>query len=284
MARVRVYGVGVDLRELRERLMRSLPGKLAERFMELRPIERGLALGSKLFTAVVPAAILLSGLLTSPDAVSNRLVDGLGLTGPGATAIRELFHAPPSESGTAVGIIGILVLLYSLLSFARALQRLYEDAWRLPPLRTGIVWGSVWLVTFTVYFSMAAPFAHLLTRRGLPISAFLVSLLGGAVLWSVTPAILLGRRVPLRALRRGGLATAVLLTLFNVGSRIYVPHSMTANTGRYGLVGVTFTLLTWLFAFCLVLVASAAAGAVLGDTAAAGSASGSRPATPPPRP
>jgi membrane protein len=279
-----VYGVGVDLRELRERLRRTLPGQLVERFLELRPIERGLALGSKLFTAVVPAAILLSGLLTSPNAVADRLVAGLGLTGPGAAAIRQLFHAPPSESGTAVGVVGILVLLYSLLSFARALQRLYEDAWRLPPVRTGIVWGSAWLVTFTVYFSMATPFAHLLTRHGLTISAFVVSLIGGAVLWSVTPAILLGRRVPLRALRRGGLATAVLLTLFNVGSRIYVPHSMTANTGRYGLVGVTFTLLTWLFAFCLVLVASAAAGAVLGDTRAAESASVSRPAAPPPRP
>jgi membrane protein len=120
-----VYGVGVDLRELRERLRRTLPGKLVERFVELRPIERGLALGSKLFTAVVPAAILLSGLLTSPDAVANRLVDGLGLTGPGAAAIRQLFHAPPSESTTGVGIIGILVLLYSLLSFARTLHRLY---------------------------------------------------------------------------------------------------------------------------------------------------------------
>ena len=262
-----MYGVGVDLRELRERLRRTLPGKLVERFVELRPIERGLALGSKLFTAVVPAAILLSGMLTSPDAVANRLVDGLGLTGPGAAAIRQLFHAPPSASTTAVGVVGILVLLYSLLSFARTLQRLYEDAWRLPPVRTGIVWGSVWLVTFAVYFSMAAPFARLLDRHGFTISAFLVSLIGGAVLWSVTPAILLGRRVPLRALRRGGLATAVALTLFNVGSRIYVPHSMTANTGRYGLVGVTFTLLSWLFAFCLVLVASAAAGAVLGETA-----------------
>jgi membrane protein len=279
-----VYGVGVDLRELRERLRRTLPGKLVERFVELRPIERGLALGSKLFTAVVPAAILLSGLLTSPDAVANRLVDGLGLTGPGAAAIRQLFHAPPSESTTGVGIIGILVLLYSLLSFARTLQRLYEDAWRLPPVRTGIVWGSVWLVTFAVYFSMATPFAHLLGRHGLTVSAFVVSLIGGAVLWSVTPAILLGRRVPLRALRRGGLATAVLLTLFNVGSRVYVPHSMTANTGRYGLVGVTFTLLTWLFAFCLVLVASAAAGAVLGDTPAAESARANRPAHAPPGP
>jgi membrane protein len=256
----------MDPRALRERFERTLPGRLVERIVELRPIERGLALGSKLFTAVVPAAILFAGLLTSPDAVPDRIVDGLGLTGAGAAGIRQLFHAPPSTSTTAVGVVGILVLVYSLLSFARALQRLYEDAWRLPPLRTGVVWGSVWLVTFAVYFSLATPFARLLARHGFTVSAFLVSLAGGAVLWSVTPAILLGRRVPLRALRRGGFATAVLLTLFNVGSRIYVPHSMTANITRYGLVGVVLTLLTWLFAFCLVLVASAAAGAVLSDT------------------
>jgi len=69
--------------------------------------------------------------------------------------------------------------------------------------------------------------------------------------------------VPLRALRRGGITTAILLTLFNIGTRIYIPENMTTNITRYGLVGATFTILSWLFAFSLVLVVSTAAGAVL---------------------
>lgn len=254
---------GTGLALLRERFRHSLVGRLVERFFELRPIERGLALGTKLFTAVVPAAIIVSGLFSSPTALPARIVDGLNLTGAGANAVRALFAAPPGSAGSAVGIIGLLVMLYSLLSFARSLQRLYEEAWRLPPMRSGVAWGSVWLVAFAVYFSLSAPLSRVLHDDGFPISAFLVSLIGGTVLWSVTPAILLGRRVPIRSLRRGGLVTALLLTFFNIGSKIYVPHSMTTNVNRYGLVGVTFTILTWLFAFCLVLIASAAAGAVL---------------------
>jgi membrane protein len=248
---------------LRNTFRASLVGRLLERFFELRPIERGLALGTKLFTAVVPAAIIVSGLFASPNALPTRIIDGLNLSGSGAAAVRTLFAAPSSSAGSAVGIIGVLVMLYSLLSFARSLQRLYEEAWRLPPMRTGVAWGSVWLVAFAVYFSLSTPLSRVLHDNGFTVSAFLVSLLGGAVLWSATPAILLGRRVPVRSLGRGGLVTALLLTLFNIGSKLYVPHSMTTNVNRYGLVGVTFTILTWLFAFSLVLIASAAAGAVL---------------------
>jgi len=248
---------------MRERFRRTLVARLVERFFELRPIERGLALGTKLFTAVVPAAIIVSGVFASPSAVPTRIIDGLNLSGSGAAAVRTLFAAPSSSAGSAVGIIGVLVMLYSLLSFARSLQRLYEEAWRLPPMRSGVAWGSVWLVAFAVYFSLSAPLSRVLHDNGLTVSAFLVSLLGGTVLWSVTPAILLGRRVSIRSLRRGGLVTALLLTLFNIGSKVYVPHSMTTNVERYGLVGVTFTILTWLFAFSVVLIASAAAGSVL---------------------
>ena len=273
VSRLRPERVRTTVVVLRDRFRHSLPGQLVERFFEMRPLERGLALGTKLFTAVVPAAIVVSGVLASPTALASRIVDGLHLSGAGAEAVRALFAAPSSSAGSAVGIIGVLVMLYSLLSFAHALQRLYEEAWRLPPIRTGIAWGSVWLVAFAVYFSLSAPLSRVLHDNGFTISAFVVSLVGGTILWSVTPAILLGRRVPMRALRRGGLVTALLLTLFNIGSQVYVPHNMTTNVHRYGLVGVTFTILTWLFAFSLVLIASASAGAVL-----SGDASASRPA------
>jgi membrane protein len=80
-----------------------------------------------------------------------------------------------------------------------------------------------------------------------------------------TPFILLGRRVHPRVLVPGGVATAILLTAFNLGSRVYLPESTTTNVQRYGLVGVTFTILTWLFAFSLMLIVSAASGAVLAE-------------------
>jgi uncharacterized BrkB/YihY/UPF0761 family membrane protein len=114
----------------------------------------------------VPAAILVSGLFASPNALPTRIIDGLNLSGSGAAAVRTLFAAPSSSAGSAVGIIGLLVMLYSLLRFARSLQRLYEEAWRLPPVRTGVAWGSVWLVAFAVYFSLSAPLSRVLYDNG----------------------------------------------------------------------------------------------------------------------
>jgi membrane protein len=256
----------IDPPALRARFEQTLPGRLVDRTLDLNPIERALALGSKLFTAVIPLSIILGGVLSTPDAVAERVIEGFGLTGAGANALRRLLDVPTGDTRATINIVGVLVLAYSMLSFAHALQRVYENAWRLPTLRTrGFLWGGVWVVAFTTYFSLSTPLTHVLHAHGLHIGATLVTLISGSVLWMFTPFILLGRRVRPRALVPGGVATAILLTAFNLGSRVYLPESTTTNVQRYGLVGVTFTILTWLFAFSLMLIVSAASGAVLAE-------------------
>jgi membrane protein len=258
--------VSTDTTRMRAGLERTLPGQIVMRIVELNPVERGLALGSKLFTAVIPLSIILAALLSSRDAVATRVVDGFGLTGAGATALRALLQVPAGETGSSISVIGLLVLVYSLVSFSRALQRVYVDAWRLPPMRSrGIAWGLMWIVAFSVWFSLSTPLSRWLYAHGFTVGALVVSLALGSILWMVTPFILLGRRVAMRELLPGGVATALLLVAFNLGSRLYLPHSTTSNVRRYGLVGVTFTILTWLFAFSLTLIASAAIGAVLSE-------------------
>jgi membrane protein len=256
----------MSVQSVRVRFEHTLAGKLIERFLELNPFERSLALGSKLFTTVVPLSILLSTLAGRPNVLATRLIDGFGLSGAGASAMKQLFDVPSAQVWNAITFIGLLVVGYSLISFARALQRIYDDAWHLPPLRSrGIGWGSIWVVAFAVYFSLSTPFARLLYEHGFRVSGTIVTVIGGTILWLLTPFILLGRRVPLRVLVPGGIASGVLLAAFNIGSNVYLPHSMTSNVTRYGLVGVTFSMLSWLFAFSLILVAAAACGAVLGE-------------------
>ena len=247
-------------------LRASLLGRLLERLAELNPLERALALGSKLFTTVVPLSILTSAVLSSSNSVADRLIEGFDLTGAGAAGVRTLLEVPSGQVVSAVSLIGVLVLCYSFLSFARALQRIYEDAWHLPRLMSGgVAWGALWLLAFAVYFSLSTPLAHLFYRHGLHVGGTIVTLTLGSVLWLVTPFILLGRRVPLRVLVPGGVASAVLLSLFNVGSRVYLPYSLTHDIHRYGIAGVTFALLTWLFTFSLTMIVAAASGAVLGE-------------------
>jgi len=139
----------IDPPALRARFEQTLPGKLVDRTLDLNPIERALALGSKLFTAVVPLSIILGGVLSTPDAVAERVIEGFGLTGAGANALRRLLDVPTGDTRATINIVGVLVLAYSMLSFAHALQRVYENAWRLPTLRTrGFLWGGVWVVAF----------------------------------------------------------------------------------------------------------------------------------------
>ncbi len=256
----------MNLRSVRDRLDQTLVGKFIERIREVRAFERSLGLGSKLFTTVVPLSILLSALLGKRNILSSRLIDQFGLTGQGANAMRALFDVPSAQVGSAFSLIGVLVLGYSLISFARALQQVYEDAWHLPRLRSsGIAWGSVWIVAFAAYFSLSTPLTQMLDERGLRVSGIVVSLLLGTVLWLVTPFILLGRRVRLRVLIPGGVASAILFAGFNAYSSLYLPHSVSVNVRRYGLIGVTFTILSWLFVFSLVMVVAACCGAVLGE-------------------
>lgn len=256
----------LKIQPVRERLEATLAGKLIERLGELSVLERSLALGSKLFTTVVPLSILVSALLGRRNPLATRLIDGFGLTGAGANAMRSLFDVPSAQVGDAINLIGVLVMGYSLISFAQLLQRIYEAAWHLPPIRSlGVAWGGVWVVAFALYFSLSTPLARLLYQDGFRVSATIVTLIAGSILWLVTPFILLGRRVRFRVLVPGGVASALLLTAFNVGSNVYLPHSMTENVHRYGLVGVIFTLLSWLFLLSLILVVTAACGAVLGE-------------------
>jgi hypothetical protein len=83
--------------------------------------------------------------------IANRLIDRYELTGGGADAVRDIF-SPAADTSTSVGVIGTLLLLVAVLSFTRAVQRLFEQTWELAPLSVrntlnGLRWGLA-LVAF----------------------------------------------------------------------------------------------------------------------------------------
>jgi membrane protein len=67
------------------------------------------------------------------------------LTGGGADAVRDIV-SPAADTSTSVGVIGTLLALVAVLSFTRAVQRLFEQTWELAPLSVrntlnGLRWG-----------------------------------------------------------------------------------------------------------------------------------------------
>ena len=91
--------------------------------------------------------------------------------------------------------------------------------------------------------------------------AVLISAATGLVLWTSIPYLLLERQVHWRRLLVAGGTAAVAMTIFAIGTPIYMPDLMTRATEEFGLFGITITLIGWLLAAAFILVASTAIGA-----------------------
>ncbi len=105
-----------------------------------------MALASSALTTLLPLAVL-GGTVVSSFAhydAAERVIKRYGLTGAGAEAVESLF-SPAQHTSASVGIFGVVFLTISVLSFARATQRLFEQTWELKPLsmrntRNGLWW------------------------------------------------------------------------------------------------------------------------------------------------
>ena len=121
------------------------------------------------------------------------------------------------------------------------------------------------MLTALVYFAAISPLRASLAGAGSAAVRVYVPILLGSVVWAITPHILLARRVPASQLLPTGILTAVALTVFSVGSRVYMPAIMTTDARRYGLIGATFGLVSRLYVGATVLMVCACIGAVLAE-------------------
>ena len=252
----------MDLNLLRTRAEASFLGDVARELVRLEVVERSLALASKLFVAVIPLSIIISAVVPGADNFGDSLVNRLGLTGAGAEATRNLF-ATQGEIRGAVSVLGVMILLYSVFSFAKGLQRVYLDIWRLPAQQVeAMVRRATWVLTFVLFTAMLRPLQDFTERQDLPVAGHTIAFVFGAVLWVWTPYVLLGRRLPWRRLLPSGLLTAGCVGLYSLASALYLPATFTTNAERYGLIGVAFGLVTWLFGYAAVVIGAATVAGV----------------------
>ena len=108
-----------DLKGLAQRLEETFPGRCARSFLRLRGIDRAMVISSQALTALIPLLLLVSTLAPASrrDVVSTALIRRFELKGDAADAV-----------------LSIVILVFSGVSLARRMQRMYQDAWRLEPL------------------------------------------------------------------------------------------------------------------------------------------------------
>ena len=177
--------------------------------------------------------------------------------GAGAEATRTLFATDGQIQG-AVSILGLVILFYSVFSFAKGLQRIYLDIWRLPAQQfDAVVRRAAWVLSFVLFTALLSPLRDFTDRNDLPISGLTIAFVFGAALWVWTPYLLLGRRLPWQRLLPTGLLTAGAVAVYSIGCQIFLPEIFTTNAERYGLIGIAFGIVSFLFGYAAVVVGTA---------------------------
>jgi membrane protein len=231
------------------------------RFVELEGFDRAMALAGQTFAALLPLMLVISAVSpTGGRDAADGLTQRFHLDSSAEAAVKASVEQP-AQLESSLSVLSVIVLVISALSFTRALQRLYLRAWRVPKIGMPLAnaWGLLWLAAFSAYFSLQPVIVALFDGT----LATVVSLTFSTGLWLMTPWVLLGKRVPWRRLLPQALLTAVSLAVFGVVSVLYMPRAVGTASHQFGVIGVAFAALSWLFVAALILVVTAAVGATL---------------------
>ncbi|HEU4702700.1 MAG TPA: YhjD/YihY/BrkB family envelope integrity protein [Conexibacter sp.] len=236
-----------------------------DRLVEIQFVDRSVALGSLGFTALVPLLVIASAFLPGTDGLSSELVQRFHLRGDTADLVDEVF-AQPDAVRQSVSWLGVLLLLAAALSFTRALQRVYEHAWRLEVRGiAGTKAGLIWIGGIVAWSTLFAAVRDWLLELTGPVGSLTVLLAGNAALWLWSPWILLAQRVDWQRLVPTALLTSVAMTAISIGSVVYMPEAIGRSATHYGPIGIAIALVSWLVGIGFALTTCAAVGAVLGD-------------------
>jgi uncharacterized BrkB/YihY/UPF0761 family membrane protein len=257
------------LRTAGRRLETTLLGRSVGSFAALQGIDRATALAAQAFTALIPLVLLASRLSPARQRgpVSDVFIRKFRLEGSAADAVRELF-AHPSDASTS--IFSVVLLVFSGVSLTRRMQRMYQDAWQLPP-RRGVKGSLNAALALTVLLVELGLLILMRTLVGaLPAGWVLsgtISVLGSLLLWMAIPWLLLDRRVSWRRLVPTGVLTATCAGVYALVTPVYMPRLMSTYSLRYGLFGVTLALIGWLLCVAFIFVATTILAAELDRTA-----------------
>jgi membrane protein len=247
--------------------VRRVTAPYIERLVELELFDRSVAIASQAFVAFVPFLVVAAAVLPigNRGSYADTIVRRFDLHGSSADAVQTVFAKPAEVQSTLSGI-GVFLLVISALSFCRAMQRMYEKAWRLAPM--GIRHSGnhlLWLVLAAAYATVASTLNTAATEWLGAGGRLAVAAALSVGLWLWTPYILLGRRIPRRSLRATAVMTASGMLLLSAASILYMPRTIAESAARFGPIGIAIALVSWLISAGFVLVIAAAFGAVLAD-------------------
>lgn len=247
------------------RFQGSFPGRCLRTFIDMQGVDRAMVVASQAFTALIPLLILVSALApaSNRDVVAEAVIRRFELDGSAAAAVEQVFS---SSQQSTTGLLSGLLLVFSGVSLTRRLQRMYQQAWQVPP--TAGVRGSInaTLALGALVTELALLYLARSLFRELPFDWALgapLSLFASLLLWTTIPYLLLDRRVHWRRLLPGGASAALLAGVYGIATTVYMPRLLVSYSERYGLFGITLALVGWLLCISFIIVVATVVAAEL---------------------
>lgn len=239
---------------------RRLASRVGFDLVEVGLVDSAMTLAAQAFTSLLPVMIAAST-FAELQPLSEAARKNLGVD----TAPLALTN---SGTATAFGVVGLLMLLISSTSYARALGRMYGRIWHVPIATLRQAWR--WLAVVLVIGGSTAASVVCHTLNSVPVVGRLLEFTAvfslWALAWTVVPLLLTANRMTTRMCIGSGLLTAAGLSAFHVASALVLPRIIETSRDQFGFLGVMFTLISWLFVFsAIVVTASTIVGSVAED-------------------
>lgn len=246
--------------------VRSAPGRFVLRALrDLRDLElfdRAMTLAAQAFTSVLPVLIVASSLRGSlnPEA-DSMFAENLSLDDHTADLLKQ--SIPRVAGGvTFTEVFGVLLLIIAATAFARALERCFRRIWKTPkaPIRFAWRW-VVAIVAILIGIVLLVMTRHVVRGAGaLSVLEFIIEAAIWSVLWWVASWIVINRSVSLQALLPGSVLAGLGFAVATVVGRAYLPGALASSADEFGVLGLAFSYIGWLFVLMSVLLVAVTVG------------------------
>jgi membrane protein len=225
--------------------------------------DRSMASAAQMFTSIFPILIVLGTWL---DADGDTVARNLALP-PEIRSVVDEAIGNDAASAATFGIVGTLFVVGSATSLSRALIRAYAVIWSLPRprsrLRAAWRWAAA-VIALAISLVAARLLVSAADRLPPPHTwPFAVAVTADVAIGLFLPWVLLAGLIRLRVLLPGALIFALAMVPIRAASDAWLPETLAGSASKYGMIGVAFTFLAWLYVIAFCFLAANIIGALL---------------------
>lgn len=249
--------------------VRSAAGRFVLRSLrdirDLELFDRAMTLAAQAFTSILPILIVAASLRESLNPEAHALfAENLNLDDDTAQLLQQ--SIPQEIEGvTWAQVIGALLLIIAATAFTRALERCFRRIWKTPkaPIRFAWRWVAA-IVAIVIGFALVVVTRYVVRGTGaISVLEFIIETTIWCGLWWIASWIVINRTVSLRALLPGSLLAGLGFTAATVLGRVYLPRALASSADQFGVLGVAFSYIGWLFVLMAVLLVAVTVGRVI---------------------